>query len=240
MKKETILNSFKFLSLIAILTGCWWLGRELDIDFEHYREMFKQYPVFISGLIFIGLYSAITLVVWFVAKDVFRIMAAVLYGPLTSTIIIWLAELLNAFILFHLSRLLGREFVQQRFKVRSKDIDHVKKDTSFWWILALKINPLFPFRLLDLGFGLSSASFLKYFTISAIFTPFRIYWLQFVLAGVGGEILKDINFVRDFLVDNPFIIIYSVIYFLSVFVLTIIAFTVQSQKRKDASYAGRV
>ena len=185
-----------------------------------------------SGTIFVCLYVAITTFVWFGPKDVFRILGAILFGPLVSTIFVFIAEMFNAFILFSLSRRLGRKFIEQKFKLKSKQLDNTSQASGFLGILALRINPIIPFRIQDLGAGLSSASFNKYLIAIAIASPIRIFWLQYILAGVGQNIFKDLSSVVNFLMDNPVIIVYSQIYFLIIIILSVIALVVRKSGAK--------
>lgn len=159
-------------------------------------------------------------------------MGAILFGPVVSTIFVWLAEMGNAFALFYLSRNLGREFVEQKFKLKSQQLDRVKEDSTYFGIFTLRINPLIPFRFMDLGAGLTSITFRKYFNGILLASLLRIFWLQSILAGIGTSIFQDIETARKFLMDNPIIVIYSALYFLVVIVFTIIALVAKFVRRK--------
>ena len=47
--------------------------------------------------------------------------------------------------MFHLSRTLGREYVQQKFHVKSDDLDKMKDDLTTLGVIAWRINLLAPF-----------------------------------------------------------------------------------------------
>ena len=99
----------------------------------------------------------------------------------------------------------------------------MKGDASLLGVIAWRINPLIAFRLMDLGYGLTRISFRKYFIGIVVISFFRIFWLQFILAGIGTSLLSDISAMLDYFLANPQIIRYSAIYFVSVMVLTIMA-----------------
>ncbi len=234
MVKETILNNkaVKFALLLLILVACWYGGRVFNVDVAYYQEFFSKYPLALSGLIFIVLYVVTTTFIWFGPKDVLRISSAILFGPYVSTVFVWIGEMCNAAIMFHLSRILGREYVQQRLGVGSGDLDKMKDDASFLGIAAWRINPLVPFRLMDLGYGLTPVSFTKYFVTIVILSFFRILWLQFIIAGIGTSIFKDASAMMDYFLAHPAVLRMSAFYFLAVIVVTLMAVVGRFLKKK--------
>jgi uncharacterized membrane protein YdjX (TVP38/TMEM64 family) len=226
-------KTFKFLTLVLVLAACWLLGRFFSVEIEQYQTLLSKYPLILSGLIFVVLYVVVTFFVLFGAKDAFRVTAAVFFGSYVSTILVWLAESVNAVVLFTLSRRLGRAFVEERFKLQPQQIDQVKKDTGFLGVFALRINPLIPFRFMDLGFGLSSINFRKYLMVVLTASLPRVLWLQYILAGVGTSIFKDLPAVMEYLTANSFIVLYSMLYFLAVIILTVSAIAVRFLKKKS-------
>jgi len=222
----------KFIFLIAILLICWFLGRFFDFDVEYYRNLLNQYPLFLSGFIFVASYIILTFFIWFGAKDVFRISSAVLYGPLVSTILVFLGEMGNACVLFYLSRVLGQEYVAEKFKIKKEDLDKARQEGGFLGSFTLRINPFIPFRLQDLGAGLSQITFKKYLTAIILASPGRIYWLQYILAGVGASVFKDPEFMMQYLFDNPHILTYSSLYFLFIIFMTVVYMVTKISKKK--------
>ena len=228
MKNRTL----KFILFIIVIIVCWGIGRYYDFDLEYFQEFFSQFPVVLSGLIYVPLYIVLTFFVWVGPKDIFRVLGALLFGPYISTLFVWIAELGNAFVLFHFSRKLGREFIEKKFNLKPSRLDHVKENSSYFGVLTLRINPLVPFRFMDLGAGLTSITFKKYFNGILIASLVRIFWLQSILAGVGIAMFKDLNALQEFLLNNPTVIIYSALYFLVVIICTIIALVMKFLKRK--------
>ncbi len=185
--RQLLSPNLKFFLLIVLLFVCWLIGRYIPFDIEFYKQFLAQYPLALSGLIFVVAYVIMTFFVWF-SKDLFRLAAAILFGAYWSTLFVWIAEMINLVILFHISRNLGREFVEQKFKL--KPVVTADDGHYFWRVFALRIVPIIAFKFLDLGFGLTKISFRKYF-ISLIASPLRIFWVQFILAGVGDALFKD-------------------------------------------------
>lgn len=224
----------KFIFFLIIFATCWYLGRIYKVDVAFIRDLLSGYSLLLSGSIFVVLYVGTTTFIWFGPKDVLRISSAILFGPLVSTVFVWIGEMVNALVMFTLSRMLGREYVQQKFRVKSQELDRMKDDSSFLGVFAWRINPLIPFRLMDLGYGLTKISFRKYFFAIFAISFFRILWLQFILAGIGVNLLKDIGAMQEYFYSNPKIIYYSALYFLAVIVVTIAAIVARSLKKRKA------
>jgi len=251
-------QTFKFILLVAILALCWFLGSRFDIEFEEIKEILHKYPLWLSGIIFVIFYVITTTFMWFGPKDVFRISAAFLFGAYVSTLFVWIAEMIDAVIMFYLSRLLGQNYVEQKYRIKEGQLAKAKSKTSALEIFAWRINPLIPFRIMDLGFGITKVNFRKYYIVIVAASLPRIFWLQYIMATVGEgmyraigakmEILKerehDISGMIDYMLEisatmNKFflqhleIIIYSMLYFLFVIIITIVAVIIRA-KRKSA------
>ena len=222
----------KFILFLIVLAVCWYLGRVFDVDVAYYQGILARYPLALSGLIFVVLYVVTTTFIWFGPKDVLRISSAILFGVYVSTVFVWVGEMINSAIMFYLSRVLGREYVQQRFRVKAGELDKMKDDSSFLGVAAWRINPLIPFRLMDLGYGLTRISFKKYFCAIVIISFFRILWLQFILAGIGTSLFQDISAMLDYFLANPVVVRYSGIYFLVVIALTIMAVAARALRKR--------
>ena len=96
----------KFVLFLVIFAVCWYLGRLFKIDVAHYQGLLSKYPLALSGFIFVLLYVGTTTLLWFGPKDVLRIASAIFFGATVSTLFVWIGEMLNALIMFHLSRIL--------------------------------------------------------------------------------------------------------------------------------------
>ena len=73
---------------------------------------------------------------------------------------------------------------------------------------------------MDLAAGLTRMSWRKYFLVVLLGSPLRIFWLQYILAGVGQAVFNPETISRFFAL-NPGVLIFSFIYFiLAVLVLT--------------------
>ena len=210
----------KFLVLISVIALMFFLGRFFHLDDEALKSFLNGFPVLYSGIIFIILYVLLTFFVWF-AKDILRLTAAVVFGAYLSTVFICIAETVNAFILFYLARYLGRDFVEGFFKRGLKNWDRKLSGINFIWLFLFRAVPLIPFRFLDLSMGLTGISFRRYISAVIIGSPLRIFWLQFILAGVCNALLLNPYIIIDYFSSNLWIFLVSFIYLILVIVLAV-------------------
>jgi uncharacterized membrane protein YdjX (TVP38/TMEM64 family) len=191
----------------------WYLGRYLHIDTETIRQSLSKFPVFISGALYIILYVIVTFFIM-LSKDMFWLVGAVLFGPYLSALFVFIAETVNAFILFYLARLLGRGFVEHSAKGKDKYkyLDEKIGRLSFGWLFFFRVTPLIPYRFVDLAAGLTRISFRKYLAAVILGSPLKIFWVQYIVAGVGEAMLNNPYAIAEFFLKNQALFFFSLIY----------------------------
>jgi uncharacterized membrane protein YdjX (TVP38/TMEM64 family) len=85
---------------------------------------------------------------------------------------------------------------------------------------------------MDLGYGLTPIPFRKYFLAIVVVSFFRIFWLQFILAGIGTSLFEDISAMLDYFLEHPAIVGYSVLYAIAVIALSIVAVAARILRKK--------
>ena len=204
-------NKLGFLILVVALLLIWYLGGLFHIDYGSIRGRLSSFPLFLSGIIFVVLYVVVTFFIWF-SKDIFRVIAAVIFGALWSTLFILIAESINAFILFHASRYLGRGFVEKSLRGAGSRFDEKLGKANFLWLFIFRAAPLVPFRFLDLACGLTRISFRKYLLAVILASPLRIFWVQFALAQAGEAAFKNPYALSEYIVSNKPLLMLSLAY----------------------------
>jgi uncharacterized membrane protein YdjX (TVP38/TMEM64 family) len=204
-------GSFGFLVLILFLLLTWLLGKFLPIDWYYFKDLLSSFPVVFSGFIFIFLYVAVTFFVW-LAKDIFKVIGAVLFGSVYSSFFIFIAEVINASILFNLSRSLGRGFVRGKLRGGLENLYANIARFGFWGVFVLRIVPLAPYRFLDIAAGLTKIKFSQYLLAVVLGSPVRIFWLQFILAVLGESVFKKPGLITDYFIQHPGMLIFSFFY----------------------------
>jgi uncharacterized membrane protein YdjX (TVP38/TMEM64 family) len=211
MTFEKYKNGFGLLLLIMALAIIWYLGRSYHIDSASIQDSLKKFPLILSVLTYIALYVIVTFFIFF-SKDVFWLLGAVLFGAGPSTLFICIAETINAVILFNLSRKFGRAYVENRLAGKYKYLDEKLGRVSFFWLFIFRAAPLIPYRFLDLAAGLTSIKFGRYLVAVVLGSPIKMFWIQYILAGVGEGVFKDPASLTQYFLNNRALFMLSFIY----------------------------
>ncbi len=211
-------NRSGFLIFIATLLLLWYLGGLFRIDTNAIARSLEGIPVFYRFGVFITLYVCVTFFVWF-SKDLFRIMAAVMFGAYGSTLCIFIAEAINACLLFYFARSLGRGFVEEKLRIACGPLHKRIAGARFSWLFILRAVPLVPFRFLDLLCGVTGISFKRYMAAVLFGSPLRIFWLQFILAGVGEAVFNKPEALPAYLSQHGVLLSLSFFYAIAVFLV---------------------
>lgn len=91
-----------------------------------------------------------------------------LFGPLWGTVINVVAATLGAMLTFVIGRHLGRDAVESLLKGRLQELDAGFARDGLWFMLFLRLVPLFPFNGINYGAGLTRVSFRDYALGTAI------------------------------------------------------------------------
>lgn len=201
----------RFLLLVLGLLGIWYLGGFFKIDSARLERIFKGFKPLYGGVAFVLLYIGVTFFVWF-SKDVFKFLGAFIFGAFASTCLIWVAETINACVLFWLARSLGREFIEDSFGQRHRRFEQKVAGLNFFWLFLLRAVPLVPFRFLDVAAGLTSLSFRNYLAAVILGSPLRIFWVQYIIEGVGRGFFRDPAVLSRYLLQHESLFVGSFVY----------------------------
>ena len=102
-------------------------------------------------------------------------------------------------------------------------------------IAALRLPPLIPIRMLDLGFGLSTVPLRRYWLVCAIVTFPRILWQQVILDVMGGNLFEGVAAMNDYMVDHMEVVVLSLIYFILIVGVLIAALIEKWLQRKEST-----
>ncbi|RKY35104.1 MAG: hypothetical protein DRP69_02730 [Candidatus Duberdicusella sinuisediminis] len=104
--------TLRFIYFILLITGLFILSSTFSIQPQTIDKFLRGTPLFYSCILFVFLYVVGTFFIWYL-KDPLKIIGAVLFGAYLSTLLIYIAEIINAVVFFNLSSILGREFVEK-------------------------------------------------------------------------------------------------------------------------------
>src|SRR5207302_7357733 len=99
---------------------------------------------------------------------VMTLAAGALFGLLWGIVLVSFASAIGATIAFLLARYVLRDFVRSRFEKQSAAVDAgMQKDGAFY-LLALRLVPIFPFFLVNLAMGLTAIRVTTFYWVSQL------------------------------------------------------------------------
>lgn len=226
MLSERSKNTIRLILLVVIFFTLWYLGRFFQVDREAIEKSLLAIPMFYRGLIYIFLYVIVTFFIWF-SKDLFWVIGALLFGAFLSAGLVWIAEIINACILFSLARSLGRSYVERLLKGRLDHLEQRLNRRGFFWFFIFRAVPTIPYRFLDLGAGLTSIPMRKYMAAVILGSFPKILWIQSVLYAAGNAIWSNPLVLADYFLKNKNLFIFSIIYLI---VVGIVIFSLRGKK----------
>lgn len=131
-----------------------------------FDAQYRAAPVLVIGIFF--LVYVVTTAASLPGALILTLAAGALFGVVTGTIIVSFASSIGATIAFLSSRYLFRDTIKARFGDRLKAIDDgVEKDGPFY-LLTLRLVPIFPFFLINLLMGLTAIKARTFYIVSQI------------------------------------------------------------------------
>jgi uncharacterized membrane protein YdjX (TVP38/TMEM64 family) len=198
----------RFAILLLIILALILLGRFISVDKEGIDDFLKRVPFAYSSVAFVFLYVGGTFFIWYL-KDPLKIVGAIIFGAYWSTLFIYIAEIINAYLFFNISNRLGQDYLEKSLRGRFRRIYERIGEMNIGWIFLLRAVPLIPYRVLDLSFGLSKLSFKKYVLAVVLASLPRIFWIQFVLTAMRGFSVQG---AIQYFSNNMVIFLLSLIY----------------------------
>ena len=169
-------NSKKILVVIvlAAFIGAFFhfnLGQYLSL--EYLKGQQANFSVFYkeNALLAIGVYSAVYITSTALSLPgaaLLTLLAGALFDLVTGTIIVSFASTIGATLAFLVSRLLLRDFVQDKFGHYLQSFnDGIKKDGAFY-LFTLRLIPAVPFFVINLVMGLTPMKAIQFFLVSQV------------------------------------------------------------------------
>lgn len=155
-----------------------------------------------------------------------------LFGLATGTVIVSFASTIGATLACAVSRFLLNDWVQKKFGDKLGALnDGIQRDGAFY-LLSMRLNPLFPFSAINLGMGLTKMPLRTFYLASQIgMLPGTMVYVN------AGRELAKIETLKD--IASPTLIISFVL--LSIFPILIKkALAVLNRKRRQGGTDGRV
>jgi pyruvate/2-oxoglutarate dehydrogenase complex dihydrolipoamide dehydrogenase (E3) component/uncharacterized membrane protein YdjX (TVP38/TMEM64 family) len=167
----------KPIIILFVIAGCVWafshynIGQYLNLEYlkakqADFSAFYKE-----NAVLAIGVFSLIYIVSTALSLPGaawLTLLAGALFGLVTGTIIVSFASTIGATLAFTISRLLLRDWVQNKFGSYLKSFNAgVEKDGGFY-LFTLRLIPAFPFFVINLVMGLTPMKTFQFFWVSQI------------------------------------------------------------------------
>jgi len=154
---------FKPIALFAVLLVLIVLARVFDLG-SRIGEL-RAWILSLGGwgpFVYIAIYAAA--VVLAIPGSLVTIMAGVLFGSVRGIAVVSAGSTIGAALAFLVSRHIARDSIARRFEKNAKfqSLDRLTKDHGAIIVAITRLVPLFPFNLLNYGFGLTHVRFWTY------------------------------------------------------------------------------
>jgi len=147
------------------------LSQYLSLDFIKSNQVqFEQYynenPLQ-TVAIFFGLYVLVT-GLSLPGATIMTLVGGALFGLSTGLLIISFASTIGATLAFLCSRFLFRETIQSRFGKQLQSINNGIEQEGAFYLFTLRLVPVFPFFMINLGMGLTQIKTWTFFWVSQV------------------------------------------------------------------------
>ena len=131
---------------------------------DQLQSVVNDNPFYAAGIFFVSyvIFAGLSLP----GVVIFTLAAGALFGLLQGTILVSFASTIGAFLAFLVARFLLHDSVQQRFSHRLTAINRKIKSEGAFYLLFLRLVPVFPFFLINIVIALTPIR------------PFTFYWIS--------------------------------------------------------------
>jgi len=162
------------LLMVLMAIALWWyldLGRYLQLQamqdsLSSFRRYYDDHPA-ITALAYFAIYVVVT-GLSLPGAAVMTLAGGALFGFWYGLLLVSFASTVGATVAFSVSRLLLRDWVQQRFSRQLVAVDAAFERDGGFYLFTLRLVPLFPFFVINLVMGLLPISSWRFYWISQL------------------------------------------------------------------------
>jgi pyruvate/2-oxoglutarate dehydrogenase complex dihydrolipoamide dehydrogenase (E3) component/uncharacterized membrane protein YdjX (TVP38/TMEM64 family) len=167
----------KKIALLGFIVGFLWVFSHYDLvhylTLEYMKGQQAEFAAFYkeNNLLAIGAYSAVYIISTALSLPgaaLLTLLGGALFGLMTGTIIVSFASTIGATLAFLVSRLLLRDWVQDKFGSYLKSFNEGIEKDGLYYLFTLRLIPAVPFFVINLVMGLTPMKTLSFFLVSQI------------------------------------------------------------------------
>lgn len=166
--KILLLALFALLFLVAYQAG---LAKALTFTFlqsslSHIQIMVDGNPAQVMFLFFC-FYIVVT-AISFPGSSILCLLAGAIFGTTKGLILVSIASTIGATLAFWAARFLFRDFLEKKFGTRLSFINQNIERDGIWYLLTMRLIPVFPFSLVNFLMGVTSIRAPLFFMMSLL------------------------------------------------------------------------
>ena len=171
------MKNLKKVIIVFFVTGCLGAFFYLDLgqylSFQHIKEQQSHFSEFYRKNNTLAMAAYISVYILYTALSLpgaalLTLLGGALFGLLVGTILVSFASTIGATLAFLVSRMLLRDWVQNKFGSYLKSFNQgVKKDGGFY-LFTLRLIPAVPFFVINLVMGLTPMKTRTFFGVSQL------------------------------------------------------------------------
>jgi len=194
--------------LVLLLTALYLAAGKFDLSLAALKARFEAANPIGSFVGLIFLYTAVSLAPM-AGRDVLKFVAALIFGAIGSTLLIWVGEIFSAVAGFYLGRSGARGLVIMLLGEKGRKFDEKLEKADFRHIVLLRILPITPYKFLNLAAGLTSVKAVPYLAGSAVGSFVRTAFFQTLFAYAGSKLIEHGITTVQLLIASVLILIIS-------------------------------
>jgi uncharacterized membrane protein YdjX (TVP38/TMEM64 family) len=154
---------------LAVLVSAWLGSSFQELLKRHWDEVLRwkeDNPWLFGGVFYFVYVGAVGLSLPIAVP--LSLAAGALYGRWYGTLFVSFASTAGASLAFFASRYLLREYVQRRYGERLRALNRGVETDGAYYLFSLRLQPVVPFWLINLGMGVTPMRFLTFWIVSQI------------------------------------------------------------------------
>jgi uncharacterized membrane protein YdjX (TVP38/TMEM64 family) len=185
--------------ILLAIVGVWWLAPGEEFSWEWLQARRAQLRRFVaewpwgSRAAFFAVFLAISALAVPITPPL-AITGGLLFGRWQAILLISFASTAGASVAFLLSRYLLGGLVQRRWRPQLEPIQRGVARDGGWYLLALRLSPLVPFSLINVGMGLTPMRLGTFWWVSQL----GMLPISFAFVNAGAQ-MQQLESPRDIL-----------------------------------------
>lgn len=170
MTKSQLRAATVFLIAAAFFVF-WYFHFERFLTFAYIKDQEDEMLLYLTenpirGTLWYIFAYILSTAISFPGASILTLLGGALFGVVWGTLIVSVSSTVGATLAFLASRFLFRDFVHKWLGSRFDKIDHETRKNGAWYLFSLRLAPVVPFFVINLAFGLTNFSIVRFFLVS--------------------------------------------------------------------------